>query len=52
MTVDVGPGEARDVAVNAYIYIYPLVTMRLYSPQAPVLNGTWAPPPVRRASPR
>jgi hypothetical protein len=24
------------------------VTMRLYSPQAPVLNGTWAPPPVRR----
>ena len=35
MTVDVGPGEARDVAVNAYTYIYPLVTMRLYSPQAP-----------------
>jgi hypothetical protein len=24
------------------------VTMRLYSPQTPVLNGTWAPPPVRR----
>ncbi len=24
------------------------VTMRLYSPQAPVLNGTWAPPPIRR----
>jgi hypothetical protein len=24
------------------------ITMRLYSPQAPVLNGTWAPPPVRR----
>jgi hypothetical protein len=24
------------------------VTMRLYSPQAPVLNGTWTPPPVRR----
>jgi hypothetical protein len=24
------------------------VTMRLYSPQAPVLNGTWAPPPVRQ----
>jgi hypothetical protein len=23
------------------------VTMRLYSPQAAVLNGTWAPPPVR-----
>jgi hypothetical protein len=24
------------------------VTMRLYSPKAPVLNGTWAPPTVRR----
>lgn len=24
------------------------VTMRLYSPQAPVLNGTWAPPAIRR----
>jgi hypothetical protein len=35
MTVDVGPGEARDVAVNAYIYIYPLVTMRLYSRRLP-----------------
>jgi hypothetical protein len=27
------------------------VTMRLYSPQPSVLNGTWAPPPVRRALP-
>jgi hypothetical protein len=25
------------------------VTMRLYSPRSSVLNGTWAPPPVRRA---
>jgi hypothetical protein len=25
------------------------ITMRLYSPQPSVLNGTWAPPPVRRA---
>jgi hypothetical protein len=24
------------------------ITMRLYSPKAPVLNGTWAPPAVRR----
>ena len=24
------------------------VTMRLYSPKTPLLNGTWAPPPVRR----
>jgi hypothetical protein len=28
------------------------VTMRLYCPQAPVLHGTWTPPPVRRALPR
>jgi hypothetical protein len=25
------------------------ITMRLYSPKPSVLNGTWAPPPVRRA---
>jgi hypothetical protein len=24
------------------------VTMRLYSPKSAVLNGTWAPPPVRQ----
>jgi hypothetical protein len=24
------------------------VTMRLYAPRAPVLDGTWSPPPVRR----
>src|SRR5262249_34010408 len=28
------------------------ITMRLYSPQPSVLNGTWAPPPVRRAQSR
>ena len=39
MTAEMGPGEAREVAV----------TMRPYSPQAAVLNGTWAPPPVTRA---
>jgi hypothetical protein len=27
------------------------VTMRLYSPQAPVLNGSWAPPAVRQIQP-
>jgi hypothetical protein len=27
MTADMGSGEAGDVAVNAYIYLYPLVTM-------------------------
>ena len=26
------------------------VTMRLYAPARSVLNGTWAPPPVRRGS--
>jgi hypothetical protein len=25
------------------------VTMRLYSPQSPVLHGTWTPPPLRKA---
>jgi hypothetical protein len=25
------------------------ITMRLYSPRPSVLNGTWAPPPIRRA---
>ncbi|MBN9623152.1 MAG: DUF1214 domain-containing protein, partial [Actinobacteria bacterium] len=25
------------------------ITMRLYAPARPVLSGTWAPPPVRRA---
>lgn len=29
MTADIGPGEARDVGINAYIYLYPLVTMDL-----------------------
>ena len=29
MTVDMGPDEAREVAVNAYIYLYPLVTMEI-----------------------
>jgi hypothetical protein len=24
------------------------ITMRLYAPQPPVLDGTWNPPPVRR----
>jgi hypothetical protein len=27
MAVDIGPGEAHDVGINAYIYLYPLVTM-------------------------
>lgn len=29
MTADIGPGEARDVGINTYIYLYPLVTMDL-----------------------
>lgn len=39
MTAQMGPGEAREVAVM----------MRPYSPQAAMLNGTWAPPTVTRA---
>jgi len=27
------------------------VTMRLYAPKRSVLDGTWSPPPVRKASP-
>jgi hypothetical protein len=27
MAADIGPGEAHDVGINAYIYLYPLVTM-------------------------
>ena len=27
MVADVGPGEAHDLGINAYIYLYPLVTM-------------------------
>jgi hypothetical protein len=34
MTADMGPGEARDVAISAYIYLYPLVTMELTRQQA------------------
>ena len=26
------------------------VTMRIYAPKRPVLDGAWAPPPVRRRS--
>jgi hypothetical protein len=29
MTIDIGPGEARDVGISAYVYLYPLVTMEL-----------------------
>jgi hypothetical protein len=34
MSVDMGSGEARDVAINAYIYLYPLVTMETTRQQA------------------
>jgi hypothetical protein len=29
MTADIDPGEARGVGINAYIYLYPLVTMEM-----------------------
>ena len=29
MAADTGPAEARDVGINAYIYLYPLVMMDL-----------------------
>jgi hypothetical protein len=29
MTADVSAGEARDVASNTYVYLYPLVTMKI-----------------------
>jgi hypothetical protein len=34
VTADIGPGEARDVGINAYIYLYPLVTMDVTRRQA------------------
>ena len=34
MIVDIGPGEAHDVGINAYIYLYPLVTMERTRRQA------------------
>ncbi len=34
MAADMDAGEARDVAVNAYLYLYPLVTMEITRQQA------------------
>jgi hypothetical protein len=34
MVADIGPGEAHDVGINAYIYLYPLVTMERTRRQA------------------
>lgn len=34
MTIDIGPGEVHDVGINAYIYLYPLVTMDATRKQA------------------
>jgi hypothetical protein len=34
MAADIGPGEAHDVGINAYIYLYPLVTMERTRRQA------------------
>jgi hypothetical protein len=34
VTADIGQGEARDVGINAYIYLYPLVTMDVTRRQA------------------
>lgn len=34
MIADIGPGEAHDVGINAYIYLYPLVTMERTRRQA------------------
>ena len=34
MTADIGPGEAHDVGINAYIYLYPLVTIDATRKQA------------------
>jgi hypothetical protein len=49
------PAEARAIAKEAYIYGFPLVDkgpfrmyLRLYSPKAEVLDGTWTKPPLRR----
>ncbi len=34
MTAITGPAEVRDVGINAYIYLYPLITMDLTRRQA------------------
>ncbi len=49
--------EAISIAVDAYIYGYPLVTFDMARKQqtnvatldASILDGTWTPPPVKRA---
>jgi hypothetical protein len=51
--VSVLSGDLRTLSYEAALYFYPAgplgVTMRLYALEPSVLDGTWSPPPVRRA---